>query len=104
VLAAIEAAGLWVTDIEILRMHYAKTLREWARRFEYNRERVKALYDERFCRMFEFYLVGCEVAFCHFDQMVFQIQLARRPDAVPIVRDYITDWERQCEDTRSVAA
>src|SRR5690606_32058543 len=55
-LAAVERLGLWVTDIEILRLHYAKTIREWRRRFEANREAIRALYDERFCRMWEFYL------------------------------------------------
>jgi len=94
VLAPVERTGLWVTDIEILRLHYAETLRAWRERFMANRERVKALYDERFCRMWEFYLAGCEVSFRHMGQMVFQMQLARRQDAVPLTRDYITDRER----------
>ena len=93
-LAAIERAGLWVTDIEILRLHYAETLREWRRRFQANRARVKALTDERFCRMWEFYLAASEVSFRRLEQMVFQIQLAHRRDAVPITRDYMLDWER----------
>jgi cyclopropane-fatty-acyl-phospholipid synthase len=95
VLRAVEDVGLWVTDIEILRLHYAKTLNEWYRRFMRNRDRVKALYDERFCRMWEFYLVGCEFAFRNLDQMVFQMQIARRQGAVPITREYIADYERQ---------
>jgi cyclopropane-fatty-acyl-phospholipid synthase len=95
VLAAVEQVGLWVTDIEILRLHYASTLREWRRRFEANRDRIRELYDERFCRMWEFYLVGCEIAFRYMGQMVFQMQLARRQDAVPLTRDYVTDFERQ---------
>jgi cyclopropane-fatty-acyl-phospholipid synthase len=94
VMKAVEIEGLWVTDIEILRLHYAKTLREWHRRFQANRDKIKALYDERFCRMWEFYLVGCEVAFRHMGQMVFQMQVARRQDAVPLTREYITDFER----------
>ena len=94
VLAAVERAGLWVTDIEILRLHYAETLREWSRRFQTNRDNIKLFYDERFCRMWEFYLTACEMSFRYFDQMVFQMQLARRQDAVPLVRDYVTDWER----------
>ena len=94
VTAAIEDVGLYITDIEILRLHYASTLRKWRERFEANRDKVKALYDERFCRMWEFYLAGCEVSFRYMDQMVFQIQLAHRQDAVPLTRDYITDWER----------
>jgi cyclopropane-fatty-acyl-phospholipid synthase len=94
VLSAVEDAGLWVTDIEILRLHYASTLREWRRRFQENRSKIEALYDERFGRMWEFYLAGCEVAFRHMGQMVFQMQIARRQDAVPLTRDYITDFER----------
>ena len=81
VLAAIEKVGLWVTDIEILRLHYAETLRHWRQRFLANRERIKQMagYDERFCRMWEFYLAGCEVAFRYMNQMVFQMQLATPP-------------------------
>src|SRR5690606_26161004 len=73
VLAAIERSGLWVTDIEILRLHYAETLRLWFHRFQANRERIEAIYDERFCRMWEFYLAGCEMAFRNGPEMVFQI-------------------------------
>ena len=94
VMAAVQDVGLWVTDIEILRLHYAETLRCWRQRFLANREAIRALYDERFCRMWEFYLIGCELAFRHGGQMVFQIQLAKRQDAVPLTRDYMTDWER----------
>ncbi len=94
VLAVVERTGLHVTDIEVLRLHYAETIKEWYRRFMANRDRVKELYDERFCRMWEFYLAGCESSFRHMGQIVFQMQLAKRPDAVPITRDYITDWER----------
>ncbi|MDH3234498.1 MAG: cyclopropane-fatty-acyl-phospholipid synthase family protein [Alphaproteobacteria bacterium] len=93
-LAAIENAGLWVTDIEILRLHYAETLKEWNRRFQANRAEVAEIYDERFCRMWEFYLQCCEISFRYMNQMVFQIQIAKRQDAVPITRDYITNWER----------
>jgi cyclopropane-fatty-acyl-phospholipid synthase len=92
--AAIEQEGLWITDVEILRLHYADTLKEWRHRFQANRAEVARLYDERFCRMWEFYLAGCEVAFRRLDQMVFQIQLAKRQDAVPLTRDYMVDWER----------
>jgi cyclopropane-fatty-acyl-phospholipid synthase len=94
VMKAVELEGLWVTDIEVLRLHYAKTLREWHRRFQANRDKIRTLYDERFCRMWEFYLVGCEIAFKHMGQMVFQMQLARKQDAVPLTREYITDFER----------
>jgi cyclopropane-fatty-acyl-phospholipid synthase len=95
VIAAIEKAGLWVTDIEILRMHYARTLREWRRRFTANRREILGLYDERFCRMWDFYLTGCEVAFRYMRQMVMQIQLTKRLDALPLTRNYIFDWERE---------
>lgn len=94
VLDAIEHEGLFVTDIEILRLHYAETLRHWHARFQANRDKVAELYDERFCRMWEWYLKGCEMAFRHWNLSVFQMQIARRQDAVPLVRDYITDWER----------
>jgi cyclopropane-fatty-acyl-phospholipid synthase len=94
VMEAVQDVGLWVTDIEILRLHYAETLREWRRRFEANRAKIRALYDERFCRMWEFYLTGSELSFRHAGQMVFQMQLARRQDAVPLTRDYMLEWER----------
>ena len=104
VLAAVERSGLWVTDIEILRLHYAETLRHWFERFQANRDRAKAIYDERFCRMWEFYLAVCEAAFRNGSMMVFQLQLARRRDAVPMTRDYITDWERRDARSEGVAA
>ena len=91
---AVEKVGLTMTDIEILRLHYAQTLHHWHERFAARRDEAKALYDERFCRMWEFYLVGCEVSFRHLGQMVFQMQLAKHQDAVPLTRDYITDWDR----------
>src|SRR5437763_4754092 len=89
-----ERTGLWITDIEILRLHYAETLRHWRLRFEQNRERIRALYDERFCRMWETYLIGSELSFRHAGSLVFQMQLARTVDAVPLTRDYMVDWER----------
>jgi cyclopropane-fatty-acyl-phospholipid synthase len=106
VLAAIEKVGLYVTDIEILRLHYAQTLRHWRQRFMANRDKVKQLagFDDRFCRMWEFYLAGCEVAFRYMNQMVFQIQLTRRQEAAPLVRDYIVDGERGSVAARSMAA
>jgi cyclopropane-fatty-acyl-phospholipid synthase len=93
VLPVVERLGLWVTDIEVLRLHYARTLRAWRRNFAANRAAIARLYDERFCRMWEFYLVGSELAFRRMGHMVFQMQLARRQDAAPLTRDYITDWE-----------
>jgi len=95
VLPVVEKAGLWITDIEILRLHYAETLRAWRRRFEANRSEIRELYDERFCRMWEFYLAGSEVAFRRHRQMVWQMQMTPQVDAVPLTRDYIVDWERE---------
>lgn len=86
---AIERAGLVVTDIEVLRLHYAQTLRFWRERFLARRDEARELYDERFCRIWEFYLSMSEAAFHHQQIAVFQIQLARRQDAVPLTRDYI---------------
>jgi cyclopropane-fatty-acyl-phospholipid synthase len=94
VVPVVERQRIWITDIEILRLHYARTLRAWRRRFEQNRERIKAIYDERFCRMWEMYLVGSEIAFRRGGHMVFQMQLAKSLDAVPLTRDYMIDRER----------
>ncbi|NKB48543.1 MAG: methyltransferase domain-containing protein [Alphaproteobacteria bacterium] len=104
VLAAVEKAGLWVTDIEILRLHYAETLRHWHDRFQAQREKARELYDEEFCRMWEFYLIGCEIGFRRRGQMVFQIQVAKRQDAVPLTREYIGEWERGVVAEESQAA
>jgi len=94
VFAAVQDSGLWVTDLEILRLHYAETLRAWRERFEANRDKIRALYDDRFCRMWEFYLVGCELSFRYMNQMVFQMQITKQQAAVPLTRDYMFDWER----------
>ncbi len=106
VLSAIEKAGLWITDIEVLRLHYAETIRHWRQRFAANREKVKqtAGYDERFCRMWEFYLAGCEVSFRYMNQMVFQMQIAKRQDAVPPTREYMVEEERSENLSKSIAA
>jgi cyclopropane-fatty-acyl-phospholipid synthase len=93
-LAAVERAGLWTTDIEILRLHYARTLREWERRFQLHRADIAASKDERFCRMWEFYLIASELAFSHGKHMNFQLQLAKTVHAVPLTRDYMLDGER----------
>ena len=94
VVPVVERSGLWITDIEILRLHYAKTLRLWQGRFQVNREQVKQLYDERFCRMWEFYLAGSELAFRHGGHINFQMQIAKQIDAVPLTRDYMFEQER----------
>ena len=91
IVPAIERSGLIVTDVECLRLHYAETLAEWRRRFMARRAEAAALYDERFCRMWEFYLSACEAAFRFQDAAVFQVQCARRQEAVPLTRDYIAE-------------
>ncbi|MBS0994879.1 class I SAM-dependent methyltransferase [Gluconobacter cerinus] len=93
-LAAVERTGLWMTDCEVLRLHYAKTIAEWRKRFEANRQKIIDLYDERFVRMFELYLVGSELAFRVQGHMNFQLQLTRSVDAVPLTRDYMFESER----------
>jgi cyclopropane-fatty-acyl-phospholipid synthase len=103
VLPPIERSRLMVNDIEILRLHYAETLRHWRRRFAANRDAIAAIYDERFCRMFECYLAGSEVAFRREGQMVFQIQLTHQVDVVPLTRDYIAEAERQPSQVRANA-
>ena len=103
---SVEKSGLWVTDVEILRLHYAETIKHWHTRFEAHRDEIRDLYDERFCRMWELYLLGCELAFRRQGHMVFQMQLARDQEAVPLTRDYITAWEdahRPDQRVRAVA-
>ena len=94
VFPAIEQAGLIVTDIEVLRLHYAKTLKAWRERFRKNWSNVSNLYSEEFCRMWEFYLAASEVAFRAQGLVVWQIQIAKNQDSVPLIRDYITDYDR----------
>lgn len=99
---AVERAGFFATDIEVLRLHYAETLRAWRERFKANRARVAELYDERFCRMWEFYLASCEAGFRHSGLVNFQIQLSKQIDAVPITRDYL-EQESRAEATHRSA-
>ncbi len=99
IMPAIERARLVVTDIEVLRLHYAQTIKAWRARFAANRDRASALYDERFCRMWEFYLAGAEMAFRHDGQAVFQIQLAKNVDSLPLTRDYMFDAKRDQQKT-----
>jgi cyclopropane-fatty-acyl-phospholipid synthase len=91
----VERTGLWITDIEILRLHYAETLRCWRENFNRHRTEIARIYDERFCRMWEFYLMGSELSFRHGYNMVWQMQMSRSIDAVPLTRDYMMDWERE---------
>ena len=93
VMEALEPTPLYTTDIEFWRLHYAETLAEWYRRFQAVREEAAASFDERFCRMWEFYLASCEGTFRWWKQVVFHIQMARRQDAVPLTRDYLCGRE-----------
>jgi cyclopropane-fatty-acyl-phospholipid synthase len=95
VLPAIERAGLLVSDIEILRLHYAETLKAWRERFLARREEAERLYDARFCRMWEFYLAASEMSFRFGNMMVFQLQLTKRQGIVPVIRDYIGREEQR---------
>ena len=98
VLPVIERSGLFTTDLEVLRLHYAETLRHWRSRFDARRDEAKALYDERFCRMWEFYLAGAELAFRLQGHIVFQVQVARSLGAVPLTRDYMVNAEHHLAD------
>jgi cyclopropane-fatty-acyl-phospholipid synthase len=91
----VERCGLIVTDIEILRLHYAATLRAWRTRFLEQRSRAVAIAGEEFCRMWEFYLAGCEAAFRYQNLVVYQIQLSKRIDTLPITRDYMLEAQRR---------
>ena len=97
VLEALEHHGLYVTDVEMLRLHYADTLKLWRERFNARRDEARALYDERFCRMWDFYLAGSEASFRVAGNMVFQIQIAKRQDVTPRTRNYVAPRE---EDLR----
>ncbi len=89
IVRSIERAGLWITDIEVLRLHYADTLRHWRSRFMAKRAEAVELYDERFARMWEYYLAASEVSFRYLRNVVYQIQLTKRQDAVPLTRNYL---------------
>ncbi len=99
VIPALERSGMWLTDCEILRLHYAETLRCWREKFERNRARIRQIYDDRFCRMWEFYLIASELSFRVGDIMIFHIQIAKDRHAVPLVRDYMVDTERALAQT-----
>jgi cyclopropane-fatty-acyl-phospholipid synthase len=93
VMPAIERAGLRVADVEVLRIHYAETLRHWRERFMAMRDEAERMYDARFCRMWEYYMASAEMGFRYGDQVVFQLQIVKRFDALPITRDYIAQAE-----------
>jgi cyclopropane-fatty-acyl-phospholipid synthase len=89
IVAAVELSGLWTLDVEVWRKHYGYTLREWRRRFAANRRKAVEMYDERFARMWEFYLAACEGVFMYGSSNVVQLQLGRERDGVPLTRDYL---------------
>jgi cyclopropane-fatty-acyl-phospholipid synthase len=89
VMPAIQNSGLWATDVEIWRLHYAETLRHWRARFESNLEELTTIFDPRFCRMWRYYLAASEMTFRHDRQCVFQIQLSPKLGTVPVTRDYL---------------
>jgi cyclopropane-fatty-acyl-phospholipid synthase len=97
----LERQGLWVADMEVLRLHYYYTLRDWRTRFTANRDKARELYDERFCRMWEFYLGAAELGFLHGSNMVFQLLLAKERDAVPLDRNFIAEAEREMRSKAS---
>ncbi len=101
VLPAVERAGLLVTDIEILRLHYAETLKQWRARFLAHRDDPERIYDARFVRMWEFYLAASEMSFREQNMMVFQLQLTKRQGVVPITRDYIAREEARLRGAES---
>ncbi len=100
---AVEKSGLMITDVEVLRLHYAETLRHWRQRFAANRDAVRELYDERFCRMWEFYLAGSEAGFREGDLVVFQLQMAKDRAVVPQTRDYISAFDHAPRAVRIAA-
>lgn len=94
IVTSVEKAGLIITDVEVLRLHYAETLNHWRKRFLAHWDQIKDKYDERFRRMWEFYLAGSEMAFRHMGLVVFQVQITKDQTAVPLTRDYITAFEQ----------
>ena len=104
VMPDIERSGLMATDIEVLRLHYARTLRLWRERFAQHRDEIKDLYDERFCRMFEFYLAGAELTFRHERHVVFQIQLSPSQTSLPFTRDYMSPAPGQMQHVQAAQA
>lgn len=103
IVPVIEKAGLVILDIEILRLHYAETLKAWRKRFLRHADQAEKLYDDRFVRMWDFYLVTSELSFRHGFHNVFQIQLGKRQEAVPVTRDYLYPPETKQPSIRQVS-
>ncbi len=102
--AAIEQTDLFIDDVEVWRLHYAETLKNWLERFEANIDKARDIYDDRFCRMWRYYLLGSELTFRLDDQVVFQFQLSRKQDAVPLTRDYLYRDDKPAPQTVRHAA
>jgi cyclopropane-fatty-acyl-phospholipid synthase len=100
-LPSIEEAGFWVSDVEVLRLHYSYTLREWKKRFRANETKIRAMMDDTFFRMFDLYLASCELAMVYGGNMAFQVQMSKKIDAVPLTRDYIYEQETAGSAARS---
>ncbi len=94
VMKAVEKEDLFADDVEVWRLHYAETLRHWHDRFVANEDEARALYDDRFCRMWRYYLIASELTFRLNRQVVFQLQLSRQQEAVPLTRDYLYPPDR----------
>jgi len=103
IVPALEKSGLAITDLEVLRLHYAETLRHWRARFIAARDQARALYDERFCRMWECYLAASEASFRHEDLVVYQFQLAKRNNVIPLTRDYVNARKAGLRQTEATA-
>ena len=87
--ASVEQNYLCITDIEVWRLHYAKTLRHWHSRFAENEEQIREIYDDRFCRMWRYYLISSEISFRYYQHVVFQVQITKEQEAVPLTRNYL---------------
>ncbi len=103
-MAAVEHERLYVDDVEVWRLHYAETLKIWLERFEANIDKARQIYDDRFCRMWRYYLLGAEMTFRLDDQVVFQFQMSHKQDAVPLTRDYLYEDQNTDRDKISHAA
>ena len=104
IMPSIERTGLFVTDVEILRLHYAETLKAWHEWFQARRAEIEASRGARFCRMWELYLAGCECAFRREGFVVFQIQLSKKLETVSVTRDYIGHIEAYLRKRDAIGA
>ena len=89
VMGNVEQNDLYVTDVEVLRLHYAKTLKRWYENFRNNEREIKKIYDEKFCRMWKYYLIASEISFRYYQHVVFQFQISKKLESLPLSRKYI---------------